>query len=170
MEAGEWIEALDRLKRDGKIRYYGISCDTVDAAAAALGHSGVSAIHVPINLLEQSFVGLLPRARDQGVAVIARECLANGLLVKEASTVDVEAYSQSPADAAIKNARLELCRQAAVENGCALSTLALGFVSRLDGVSVSLIGASRTQQLESLLVGGIASTKPLELRSIPRWA
>src|SRR5205085_5392767 len=36
IETGTWVGALDRLKKEGKIRYYGISCDTVDAAAAAL--------------------------------------------------------------------------------------------------------------------------------------
>jgi aryl-alcohol dehydrogenase-like predicted oxidoreductase len=170
VDAGAWVETLDRLTKDGKIRYYGISCDSVDAATAALGHAGVSSIQVPINLLEQGFVGLLPRARQQGVAVIARECLANGLLVKDASTIDLEAYCQSPEEAALKAARLESCRQAAVGNGRTLAGLALQFVSRLDGVSVTLIGASRLQQLEALLAGGSASATQPELQGIPNWA
>jgi aryl-alcohol dehydrogenase-like predicted oxidoreductase len=170
VDGADWLEALDQLKQEGKIRYYGISCDTVDAASAALRHSRVSSIQLPINLLERDFVDVLPRAREQGVAVIARECLANGLLVKEASAIDVEAYCHSRADAALKTARLESCRQTAVENGCTLATLALKFVSRLDGVSVSLIGVSRLRQLEGLLAGGITSANQSELRGIPRWA
>src|SRR6185295_20246503 len=71
---GDWVEALEALKHQGKIRYYGVSCDSVDAAAAALRHSGVSAIQVPINLLERAAIRVLPIAREQGVGVIAREC------------------------------------------------------------------------------------------------
>jgi aryl-alcohol dehydrogenase-like predicted oxidoreductase len=170
VQGGEWLEALDQLRQDGKVRYYGISCDSLDAAAAALDHPRVSAIQVPINLLEPEFADVLPRAREQGVAVIARECLSNGLLAKEASAADIEACSQSPSAAALKGARLELCRQAATENGCMLSTLALKFVSRLDGVSVSLVGASRPVQLQGLLAGGFTSADLPELRGIPRWA
>jgi aryl-alcohol dehydrogenase-like predicted oxidoreductase len=170
VHGGEWLEALDQLKQDGKIRYYGISCDTLEVAAAALDHPRVSSIQVPINLLEREFVDVLPRAREQGVAVIARECLSNGLLVKDASAADIEARSQSPSAAALKGARLQLCRQAATENGCTLSALALKFVSRLDGVSVTLIGASRPAQLQGLLAGGFASADLPELRGIPRWA
>jgi aryl-alcohol dehydrogenase-like predicted oxidoreductase len=170
VQGGEWLEALDQLKQDGKIRYYGISCDTLEVAAAALDHPRVSSIQVPINLLEREFVDVLPRAREQGVAVIARECLSNGLLVKDASAADIEARSQSPSAAALKGARLQLCRQAATENGCTLSALALKFVSRLDGVSVTLIGASRPAQLQGLLAGGFASADLPELRGIPRWA
>ena len=170
VQGGEWLEALDQLKRDGKIRYYGISCDTVDAAAAAVEHSGISSIQVPINLLEREFVDVLPRAREHGIAVIARECLSNGLLAKEATPADVEACSQSPSAAALKTARLELCRQAATENACTLSTLALKFVSRLDGVSVTLVGASRPAQLQGLLAGGFTAADLPELRGIPRWA
>ena len=169
VESGEWLEALDRLKQEGKIRYYGISCDSVNGASAALAHSQVSSIQVPINLLEQGFVELLPRAREQGVAVIARECLANGLLVKDASAIDVEAYSQSPADAALKRSRLDSCRQAAAENGCTLAGLAIGFVSRLEGVSVSLLGVSRLDQLKGLLAAASACAKQPEPRGIPHW-
>jgi aryl-alcohol dehydrogenase-like predicted oxidoreductase len=100
VELGAWVETLDGLKRAGKIRYYGISCDSIEAALAALGHSGISSIQVAINLLERGAVdAVLPRARELGVAVIARECLANGLLAKDASAIDLRSYCQSAADA-----------------------------------------------------------------------
>jgi aryl-alcohol dehydrogenase-like predicted oxidoreductase len=153
---GEWIELLETLKRQGKIRYYGVSCDSVEAAAAALRHPGVSSIQIVVNLLQQDAVEtLLPRASSQGTAVIARECLANGLLVKDASAIDLKSYCQSEAEAARKAERLEAYRRMAVENGCTLSQLALRFVSHLDGVNASLIGVSRRTQLVALLAGGL---------------
>src|SRR3984957_11605575 len=34
IELSDWVETLDGLKRKGKIRYYGISCDSVEAELA----------------------------------------------------------------------------------------------------------------------------------------
>ena len=151
VEKGDWIAVLETLKREGKIRYYGISCDSVDAALAALRLDGISSLQLTFNLLEQAAVGVLPHASQQGVGVIARECLANGLLVKEVSTLNVSAYTRSEGEAASKAASLDFYRRAAAEQGCTLTQLALQFVNQLQGVSVSLIGVSSLKQLASLI-------------------
>jgi len=170
VERGEWVDTLDTLAREGKIRYYGISCDSVETALAALGHPSVSSIQVVINLLERGAVdAVLPRARAQGVAVIARECLANGLLAKDASEIDLGSYCQSPAETARKAAQLESYRQVAVQSGSTLAQLALQFVSRVEGVSVSLVGVSKRPQLDALLAV-IRSTTRAEPRGIPHLA
>jgi aryl-alcohol dehydrogenase-like predicted oxidoreductase len=170
VERGDWVQTLERLKRAGKIRYYGISCDSVEAAFAALGHPGVSSIQVTLNLLNRGAVeSLLPHARRQRVAVIARECLANGLLAKDASAIDLRSYCQSPADTVQRAAQLDSCRQLAVESGCTLAQLALQFVSRLEGVSVSLVGVSKLQQLDELLMAGLPSASHPEQHRIPHF-
>jgi hypothetical protein len=51
-----------------------------------------------------------------------------------------------------------------------LTELALQFVSGLDGVSVSLIGASRPQQLDALLSNGVPSATRPQARAIPHFA
>src|SRR5260370_1084835 len=62
---GDWAAALDALKRAGKIRYYGISCDTAEAALAALDFPGVSSIQIQMSLLEHSTAdAVMPRARE----------------------------------------------------------------------------------------------------------
>jgi aryl-alcohol dehydrogenase-like predicted oxidoreductase len=149
--AAEWVEALDALKAEGKIRYYGVSCDSVDAAQAALGIEGVSSLQLAINLLEREALTVLPRAHDQGVAVIARECLANGLLVKDVTALDLSKYTQSESEAAAKARQIELYREAAAERGLTTTQLALQFVAQLEGVSVSLLGVSNMDQLNSLV-------------------
>ena len=91
VERGAWEPELEALKRAGKIRYYGVACDTVDVGLAALRYPGVSSVQFTLNLLEQRALdALLPRAREKGVAFIARECLANGLLAKRAEDIDLE--------------------------------------------------------------------------------
>ncbi len=156
VERGEWVDVLDRLVRDGKVRYYGISCDAVEAGMAALRHERVSAVQVLINLLQQEATSvLLPEARRRGVGVIARETLANGLLIKEASAVNLAAYARSPEEAERRGAQLVACRQLATDQGRSLPALALDFVRQLDGVSVSLVGVSTHAQLNALVSTGL---------------
>ncbi len=150
IQRGEWLDAVERFREEGKIRYYGISCDSPDAAAAALRYPTVSAIQVSLSLLEQGALAVIANARGQGVAVIARECLANGLLAKDASEVNLSSYCQSPEEIQTKRAQLELYRNQAAANGCTLAELALRFVSRQEGVTISLVGASSRQQFQSL--------------------
>jgi aryl-alcohol dehydrogenase-like predicted oxidoreductase len=155
---GEWAETLNALKREGKVRYYGISCDSVDIGLAALDQPGISSIQVVINLLERGAVGeLLPGAKGLGVGVIARECLANGLLAKDPATIDVGAYCQTADEAERKAVQLEMYRRVAQQAGLGLAHLAMQYVSALSGVSVSLIGASRVEQIEALVSAGSLS-------------
>jgi aryl-alcohol dehydrogenase-like predicted oxidoreductase len=140
VERGEWVPALEALKREGKIRYYGVSCDTVEAAVAALRHPGVSSLQIAINLLEREAADrILPLARGK-VAVIARECLANGLLVKEPGSIDLANYCRTATERELRQKQLVALRKLAAENGCTLPQLALQFVRRLEGVSVTLVG------------------------------
>jgi aryl-alcohol dehydrogenase-like predicted oxidoreductase len=149
---GEWEGALDSLIRAGKIRYYGISCDTVEAAAAALRFSRVSFLQVPVSLVERRAVdAVLPEAKAKGVAVIARECLANGLLVKPAESVDLSAYCQSPEEARVRAEQLAALRRQAADSGMSLARLALDYVRGLEGVSVALLGVRTVPQLRGLL-------------------
>ena len=150
--AAGWLDALEQLKRAGKIRFYGVSCDTQEAAEAALGFGSVSSLQLPISLLSPDFAHTtLPRARERRVAVIARECLANGLLVKPEHEVDERFADLSEAAAAERRQRLRSLRQTAQARSIPLSRLALEYVTQLEGVSVSLIGASRPEQLRGTL-------------------
>jgi aryl-alcohol dehydrogenase-like predicted oxidoreductase len=149
---GTWQEALDKLRRAGKVRYYGISVDSFEAGLAALEFP-IASLQFVLSLLEQGATeALLPRARAKGVACIARECLANGLLVKHASEIDWTKYCASPQERARREGQLEPLRAEATSRGRPLAALALDYVRELDGISVALIGASSKPQLLDLLV------------------
>ena len=149
---GEWVDALERLKRAGKVRCYGISCDTLEAAHAALQFPGVSSLQLVVNLLEQRFAGeIVPRARDQRVAVIARECLANGLLVKDEREIELKNFCSSAEQQQQRALELAGYRKTAAERKMPLARLALEYVTGTEGVSVALVGASRLEQLTATL-------------------
>jgi aryl-alcohol dehydrogenase-like predicted oxidoreductase len=152
VRAAEWVHVLESLKREGKIRWYGVACDTAEAALAALDVQGVSSLQIPMSLLEHAIADtVLPRARERKVGVIAREILANGLLVKDASTIDLKSYCRSPEEAELRTRQLAAYREAAEKNGCTLARLGLEFVMQSDGVSVALVGARSIAQLTQTL-------------------
>ena len=149
---GEWEPALESLKRAGKIRWYGVAVDTVEAGLAALKFPGVSSIQFTLNALEPRAVdALLPALRERGVAFIARECLANGLLVKPEHEIDLAKYCSSPEEETKRRAQLATLRARASAESRLLASIALDFVGGVDGVSVTLLGARSVAQLRGLL-------------------
>ena len=152
VERGEWHGALEELKRTGKIRYYGIAVETLDAGLAALRYPGVSSIQFTLNLLEQAGAAeLFPKAGAQGVGGIARECLANGLLVKPQEEVDLKTYCRSPEQEAQRVQQMAELRAAAKQSGRSVLASALGYPRSVPGVSVALLGARNVEQLSPLL-------------------
>jgi aryl-alcohol dehydrogenase-like predicted oxidoreductase len=148
---GTWQEALDKLKRSGKVRYYGISVDSLEAGMAALEFP-ISSLQFVLNLLQPNAASeLVPRAREQGVACIARECLANGLLVKNTGDIDWNKYTSSPEERSERIQKLDGLSARATTEGRPLAALAVDFVRKLEGVSVTLVGASSKAQLIDLL-------------------
>jgi aryl-alcohol dehydrogenase-like predicted oxidoreductase len=150
---GEWEPALEDLKRAGKLRCYGISCDSLDVARAALRFSGVSSLQFVFGLLEQeAAIEVLPTARDKNVACIAREILGNGLLVKpQLETDEVARYCRSPEQLEQRVSQLANLRQRATQSGSSLARMAIDYASNTSGVSVALLGARTPQQLRNLL-------------------
>jgi aryl-alcohol dehydrogenase-like predicted oxidoreductase len=152
LERGDWEPALEGLKQAGKIRYYGVACDTVEAGLVALRYPGVSSLQFTLNLLELRAAGeLLPQAVARGVAGIARECLANGILAKRVEEIDLAAFTQSLEERQRKEEQLGECRQRAAEAGRSLTRMALEYVAGVEGVSVALLGARSVDQLRGLL-------------------
>src|SRR2546427_7111538 len=76
----ETYEALEDLKREGKIRFHGVSVHPPEEGLAAIHATLPDTVQIVYNLArreaEEEF---LPAARAANVGVIAREPLANGL-------------------------------------------------------------------------------------------
>ncbi len=112
IERADWLPALERLQREGKILHYGVACDTAADALVALQHPGVRSVQVTINLLDQRALDhLLPKAREKRVAVIARECLSNGLLIKDAAALDLANYRWTPEEQERRTRQLSAVRR-----------------------------------------------------------
>lgn len=81
IERGDVFDVLDELQKEGKIRAYGVSVETVEEGLLALRYPGVQALQVIFNIFRQKLIEeLLPRAASQKVGILARVPLASGLL------------------------------------------------------------------------------------------
>jgi aryl-alcohol dehydrogenase-like predicted oxidoreductase len=80
---GDWLETVDELKKEGKIRSFGISInDHQPANAVRLIETGVvDTVQVIYNVFDQSPEdGLLPACQEHGVGVIVRVPFDEGAL------------------------------------------------------------------------------------------
>jgi aryl-alcohol dehydrogenase-like predicted oxidoreductase len=81
MQRGEVFEHLGELKRQGKIRAFGASVESMDEALLCLDQAGLESLQIIFNIFRQKPRDVLfDRARRQQVALIVRLPLASGLL------------------------------------------------------------------------------------------
>jgi aryl-alcohol dehydrogenase-like predicted oxidoreductase len=149
---GDWAQALEQLRSEGKIRWYGVSCDDAAAARAALRFPGLSSLQLPLSLIEHGIADeILPVAKQQGIAVIAREILGNGLLAKEPSQIDFALYCRTSEEQALRRGQLAKVQKLAQAQGTSAQRLALQYASERPGVSVALVGLRTQDQLARTL-------------------
>lgn len=87
LKDGHVFEVLDRLQREGKIRHYGVSVETVKEGLICLEHPNVKSLQIIFNLFRQKpLEKLLPEAYQKGVGLLVRLPLASGLLTGKFTT------------------------------------------------------------------------------------
>jgi aryl-alcohol dehydrogenase-like predicted oxidoreductase len=81
LKRGEMFEALSALKREGKIRAFGASVESIEEALVCLDNPELSSLQIIFNIFRQKLIpAFFERAKRQGVALIVRLPLASGLL------------------------------------------------------------------------------------------
>jgi aryl-alcohol dehydrogenase-like predicted oxidoreductase len=77
----ETFGILDDLVKQGKIRHYGVSVETIEEAKKAIAFPGVQSVQIIFNIFRQRPIeDFFPLARKASVGIIARVPLASGLL------------------------------------------------------------------------------------------
>jgi aryl-alcohol dehydrogenase-like predicted oxidoreductase len=149
----EEFEVLERLKTEGKIRYYGISVATVEDGMKVLDRGCAEAIQVVYNILEpEAGDEFLPNAASQGVAIIDRVPLASGFLTgkygADVAFGEDDHRSQLRREMIERYARgAEDLRELIADGSRTLAQLALQFCLSNPAVSVVIPGAKTPEQL-----------------------
>ena len=81
MRRGEIFEWLRKLQKEGTIRSFGASVESMDEALLCVAQPGLASLQIIFNIFRQKPIGtLFPKAIEKGVAIIVRLPLASGLL------------------------------------------------------------------------------------------
>jgi aryl-alcohol dehydrogenase-like predicted oxidoreductase len=154
---------LDDLVREGKLRYYGVSVETVQEALEAMRHPGVQSVQIIFNLFRlKPSEEVFPEAMARQVGIIARVPLASGLLTgklrhdstfaasdhrhfnREGEQFDKgETFSGVPYDVGL--AAVERLRPL-VPAGATLAQMALRWILMFDAVTCAIPGARTDEQ------------------------
>jgi aryl-alcohol dehydrogenase-like predicted oxidoreductase len=154
---------LDDLVRAGKVRYYGVSVETVDEARRAIRHPNVQTVQIIFNMFRQKPAeAFFPEAEARRIGVLARVPLASGLLTgklrpdsafaaddhrlfnREGQAFDKgETFSGVPYDVGLE--AVERLRPL-VPPGATLAQMALRYVLMFDAVSCAIPGAKTPAQ------------------------
>ncbi len=168
LQRGEVFETLRELQREGKIKAFGASVETVAEALYCLEVPGLASLQFIFNLFRQKAVDeLLPRVKAKGVAFIVRLPLASGLLVGKytASTTfaetdhrnfnrDGQAFNVGETFAGIPFAKgVELAEElrALVPPATTMADFALRWCLDFDAVTTIIPGARNPAQVRGNL-------------------
>jgi aryl-alcohol dehydrogenase-like predicted oxidoreductase len=149
---GDCFAPLERLKQQGKIREYAVSCAGAADALLCVAHPGVASVQVPASLLDQDTgIDVLPRVAQQArVGVIVRVPLAQGLLSGR--------HGDTKAEQVVKNSEVLSARTRRAagfrfleRDGRTMAQAALQYVLQLPSVSTVIPGMSRCATLDENL-------------------
>ena len=166
LETGDFCEPFELLKAQGKIRFYGVSCDSVEQALLSFNLPGISAIQIELNMIDREPIkDVLPSANQNNIGIIARIPLAKGLLTDKNSDTKAEKWAYDRKlfeERKIKAAKLK----SLLNGNRTIVQTALQFLIRQEEVSVALPGFSDRNHLQEII--GSISAKPLTAEELEK--
>jgi aryl-alcohol dehydrogenase-like predicted oxidoreductase len=146
-------EAVERLRDQGKLRFYGASIDDSAAMKIVMETTRAEVVEILFNVFHQEPLQSFDQARRKGVGLIAKVPLDSGWLAGRygADATFSGVRSRWPRDVIAKRAALVERLGFLKEEGRPLSSAALGFVLAHDAISSVIPGMKSLAQLEQNL-------------------
>jgi aryl-alcohol dehydrogenase-like predicted oxidoreductase len=154
------VEALRRpafrdtfleLKKAGKVRYWGVSADTLEQAIVSLQIPDIEVVQLSVSMLSRApLEAFLAHAREKNVGVVSRKVLEQGVLTGKQTQTKADWWVSD------KKQLTRLRRQAEqlrfLETGTrTLAQTALLFVRGLEDVATSVVGYSSVDHLQEII-------------------
>lgn len=166
LKRGEVLDAVRELKRDGKIRDFGVSVESMEEADFCVRQPGVASLQIIFNIFRQKPIHtLFAEAKKRKVALLIRLPLASGLLAgkftketkfpaedhrnfnRDGQQFNVgETFAGLPFE---KGVELADALKPMVPAGMSLSDLALRWCLDFDAVTAIIPGAKNPDQAKS---------------------
>jgi aryl-alcohol dehydrogenase-like predicted oxidoreductase len=175
IQRGEVWQVLERCKRQGKIRHYGVSINSMEEGMAAVQDRRSETIQVEYNLLTQepadTFFG---PAQSANIGVIARVPLKRGILTGKMTAADEQRFQGEDVRARsfkgepFRNelAKAEQLRFLVHGPVQSLVQAAIAFCLAHPAVSVTIPGARNAAQMRENASGADISLPPDELSRV----
>jgi aryl-alcohol dehydrogenase-like predicted oxidoreductase len=185
-DAPEVFGILDDLVRAGKLRYYGVSVETVDEARRAIRHPNVQTVQIIFNMFRlKPADAFFSEAKTRQVGILARVPLASGLLTgklradshfsetdhrafnREGQMFDKgETFSGVPYEAGL--AAVEALRPF-VPAGATFAQFALRWILMWDAVTCAIPGAKTPDQArQNASAADLAPLSPETMAAVRR--
>lgn len=159
LQNGECIEAMEMLKQQGKIRYWGLSLNTFHPQPEAdylMERNLGNGFQLVFNIINQRAIETVKNAAAKGYGLIARMPLQFGLLTGKFSSSasfqkdDHRSFRLSPE---IMERSLELLREKvwpiAAKEGASKGSLALNFILSFAEISTVIPGIRTAEQVQA---------------------
>ncbi len=163
LQRGDVFEWLRQLQREGKIRHFGASVESMEEALLCLEQPGLVSLQIIFNIFRQKPIqALFAKAKEKGVAIIVRLPLASGLLSgrltkqsqfsqndhrnynRDGQLFNVgETFAGLPYE---KGVGLADALKPLVPAGLTMAQMAQRWILDYDAISVVIPGASRSDQ------------------------
>ncbi len=173
-------ELLERRKREGKIRYYGISINTMEEGVASVKCGRPDTIQIEYNLLFQDPAKeVFPLAQQANIGIIARVPLRGGLLAGKFTAADQAKFQADdvrvrrfPGDAFAKElAKVEKLRFLVHSPITSFAQAANAFCLAHPAVSTVIPGARNPEQMRQNASASGARIPETDLKRIAElWA
>ncbi len=178
LQRGEVFEHLRELKREGKIRDFGVSVESMDEALFCVKQEGVASLQIIFNLFRQKPAhALFDEAKRRRVALLVRLPLASGLLggkMTKATSFPADDHRNFNRDGAAfnvgetfaglpfdKGVELADALKSFLPAGLTLPELALRWCLDFDAVTAIIPGAKNPEQAR-------ANTRASSLAPLPK--
>lgn len=158
LERGECIEAMELLKEQGKIRYWGLSLNTFDPAPEAdwlMERDLGDGFQVVLNIINQRGLAIIRKAGGMGYGIIARMPLQFGLLTGKFSKGtrfarnDHRVFRLPPELLSELLDALEPVWPLAIKYGISKTSLAMSYILSQPEVTTVIPGIKTTTQAEA---------------------
>jgi aryl-alcohol dehydrogenase-like predicted oxidoreductase len=170
LESQSWPDAIERLKAQGKIRYFGISTHDHASGTWAIEH-GADFLQIEYDLLDWSAEDeLLPLARRHDVGIMIRTPLARGLLSGKfpaGQAIPPEQQWRRPTGERLQERLRQVEQLRCLErDGQTLAQAALRWLLAQPGVHCVIPGARTVEQLVANVGAIDGELTPAELAGV----
>jgi aryl-alcohol dehydrogenase-like predicted oxidoreductase len=170
-------QTLAALKKEGKVRWIGVSNFNVEQLKRAAKIAPVTSLQPPYSLIRRKIeTEVLPYCEKQGIGVIVYAPMASGLLT---GAMTRERAAALPADdfrsrnPEFRDPRLsknidlvERLRHVGARHGRAPGEVAIAWTLRLPAVTGAIVGARNAKQAEGIMRAGELKLSPEEIAEI----